>query len=134
MDRITKAQRSYNMSRVRSTNTLPERIIFSELKKLNIKFKKHARIPGKPDAVISQGEVAVFVNGEFWHGRRFDNWKSDLSAFWKKKISGNMERDKKNYVTLRSMGWKVIRVWDKDIIKNKSGALRKILQAMQSPG
>lgn len=132
MDRHTPQQRSYNMSRVRSKNTLPERIIFKKLKEHKIRFRKHYSLPGKPDVAILKKRIVVFIDGEFWHGRRFKEWKDDLSTFWFKKIGDNIKRDRKNFRELRKIGWKVIRLWDKDIIKNPDREVRKILRAIES--
>ncbi len=126
MDRHTKKQRSYNMSQVKPKNTLPERIIFKKLKEKGIKFKKHYDLPGKPDVVILNKKVVVFIDGEFWHGRTFSKWKNDLSDFWLKKIGDNIKRDRKNKKMLRDKGWKVIRLWDKAIIKNPEKEIKKI--------
>lgn len=114
------------MSQVKSKNTLPERIIFKKLKGKGVKFKKHYDLPGKPDVVILNKKVVVFIDGEFWHGRTFSKWKNDLSSFWLKKISDNIKRDRKNKKMLRNKGWKVIRLWDKAIIKNPEREIKKI--------
>ena len=131
MDVHTKAQKSYNMSRIRSENTLPERIVFEELKRRRIRFSKHAKLPGKPDVILRGPKIAVFINGEFWHGKRFALWKDELSDFWKKKISDNIKRDRKNYSILKKSGYTVIKLWGRDIRKNRVKEIRKILNAME---
>lgn len=126
MDVHTKEQRSYNMSRVGSKNTKPELLMFSLLKKSGYKFKKHYPVLGKPDIVFPEYKVAVFIDGEFWHGRKFDTWKSKLSQFWLRKISGNIKRDKKNTELLRRRGWHVLHLWGRGIVHNPKAALLKI--------
>lgn len=86
MDIKTEEQRSYNMSRIRSKNTKPEITMFNLLKSAKIPFKKHFDIYGKPDIVIPQQKIAIFINGEFWHGKKFNSFKNSVSAFWKDKI------------------------------------------------
>jgi DNA mismatch endonuclease, patch repair protein len=103
MDRHTAKQRSYNMSQIKSENTLPERIIFEKLKEKGYKFRKHFGLPGKPDVVFVKEKVAVFIDGEFWHGRSFSKWKNDLSKFWLKKIGDNIKRDKKNRLLQKTL-------------------------------
>ena len=80
MDVLTKEQRSFNISRIRSKNTKPELFIFQELEKLNISFEKHYSIYGKPDVVFPECNVAVFIDGEFWHGKYFRKILKALSV------------------------------------------------------
>lgn len=127
MDVHTKEQRSYNMSRIRSINTKPELFLFGMLKKSGLKFKKHYPIAGKPDAVFLKEKIAVFVDGEYWHGRGFNRWKNKLSPFWLDKISQNIKRDRAAGKTLRSKGWRVLRIWGKDLIKRPDKHFLKIL-------
>ncbi len=86
MDRLTKKKRSWNMSRIRSKNTKPELLLYKTLKKAGYKFRKHSSLPGKPDVAFTDVKLAVFIDGEFWHGRKFHQWKSKLSHFWLEKI------------------------------------------------
>lgn len=137
MDVHTKEQRSYNMSRVRSKNTLPEKLIFKALKERGIKFVKHnKRLPGKPDISFPDKKTAVFINGEFWHGKNFQTLKRQLSPFWKEKIGRNLSRDRRNQRLLNSMNWHVINLWGKKIVKSPESALRRILRFLDkiSPG
>lgn len=128
VDVLTKEQRSYNMSQVKSKNTLPERIMYEKLKERKLKFKRHYGLQGKPDILFNREKVAIFIDGEFWHGRNFEKWKGSLTKFWLNKIGGNVKRDKKNRRVLKKEGWKVVRLWDKDIIKNPEKEVGKILK------
>ncbi len=130
MDRISKEKRSWNMSRIMSENTKPELIIFSALDKLNIKYKKHYNISGKPDIAFPKNKIAVFINGEFWHGRRFAKEKNSYPEFWVNKISENIKRDRKNYKLLKEKGWKIIKIWDKDLKKHINREFNKIMRAI----
>lgn len=127
MDVHTKKQRSYNMSRIGSKNTKPERIMFNLLEESGLKFKKHYQVSGKPDIVFLNHKLAIFIDGEFWHGKNFDEWSSKLSKFWYKKIFGNIKRDRENHRFLRKKGWHVMRLWDKKILKDPQKPLNKII-------
>lgn len=122
----SKKQRSFNMSQVKSKNTKPEIVLSELLKSSGYKFKKHYEIAGKPDIAFPKLKVAVFIDGEFWHGKNFSKWKGDLSPFWLEKISSNIKRDKRNKNLLRKDGWHILRIWGKDVMKNPSASLKKI--------
>ncbi|MBI4973533.1 very short patch repair endonuclease [Candidatus Roizmanbacteria bacterium] len=131
MDRLTKAARSANMAAIKSKNTKPEKLIFNLLKKSGYKFVKHKKnLTGKPDVVFVKQKLAVFIDGEFWHGRYFKSWKNELSDFWFKKINANIKRDKKNTLLLKHNGWKVIRIWDKNLKEKPEKELNKITKEL----
>ena len=130
MDRHSVKQRSYNMSQVKSENTKPELYVFAALKKLNLKFKKHYDVLGKPDIAFPKLKIAVFIDGEFWHGRRFKKERETYKQFWIKKIEGNIKRDRKNRALLKKEGWKVIRIWDMDLKKNPEKEMAKIISTV----
>lgn len=124
-DRISKEARSRNMSKVKGKNTKPELVLFEALDLLGIKYEKHYPVDGNPDLAIPGIKLAIFVDGEFWHGRYYDRDSHKWPFFWKEKIAANIKRDKRKRTALRMEGWKVIRIWDKDILKNpKKSALR----------
>jgi DNA mismatch endonuclease, patch repair protein len=131
MDRHTKEQRSYNMSRVKSKNTGPEKILFARLKNKGYKFHKHYNLPGKPDVAFSNYKVVVFIDGEFWHGKDFNEWKDKLTVFWYEKIMGNIKRDRKNNKLLRIKGWHIIHMWGKEIIMNPDKSVEKLIRFIQ---
>jgi DNA mismatch endonuclease, patch repair protein len=130
MDRHTKEQRSFNMSQVRSKNTRPEKLVFRELKKEGLKFHKHYKILGKPDVVFLKERLVVFIDGEFWHGKNFNKWSGSLSNFWIKKINNNIKRDRRIRRQLKKNGWKVLRLWDKKIIKHTKKEVNKIIKKL----
>lgn len=82
--------------------------------------------------VFSREMIAVFVDGDYWHGFRFPLWKSTLPRFWQQKISENRSRDKRNFRKLRRMGWCVLRVWEHQIKRDLEGVVRKILAVRSS--
>lgn len=126
MDKLTKSQRSYNMSQIKGKNTKPEIIVFKMLKNGGYKFKKHYDIPGKPDIVFPGYKLVIFIDGEFWHGKKFIEWKDGLSAFWVKKIADNIKRDKNNAKLLKKEGWHLLRLWGRDVIKNPDKVYSRI--------
>ena len=130
-DSLTSSQRSYCMSQVKSKDTDIERYVRSELHKKGYRFRKHVKnLPGKPDIVFLKDKLAVFIDGDFWHGYRFPAWEHTVSDFWKKKIGKNRERDQKNFKKLRKMGWKVIRIWQHEIKKDIDSTIKKIIFAL----
>lgn len=118
----TPNQRSYNMSCIRSQNTKPEEIVRKYLFSKGFRYRKNdARFPGKPDIVLAKYKTIIFVNGRFWHkheGCKYFVWPKHNAVFWQTKISGNVARDQKNYVTLHKMGWKVLLVWECELKKD----------------
>ncbi|MFR8461865.1 very short patch repair endonuclease [Ruthenibacterium lactatiformans] len=112
----SKEIRSYNMSHIHGKNTKPEELVRKYLFSHGFRYRKNvAKLPGKPDIVLSKYKAAIFVNGCFWHGHTgcaYFVWPKTNSDFWKQKISGNIIRDKKNYDLLTSLGWRVFTVWE----------------------
>jgi len=85
-----------------------------------------SNLPGKPDIVFPKARLVVFLDGDFWHGYRFPQWKHKYPKFWKKKIEETRKRDQRNFAKLRRMGWKVIRIWEHSIEKDIERVVRKI--------
>lgn len=130
-DNLTPKQRSYCMSRVKNKDTDIEKIVRSELHKRGYRFRKHVRkLPGTPDIVFPKAKLAVFIDGDFWHGYRFPTWEHKVTDFWKNKIHKNRERDQKNFRKLRKMGWKVIRLWKHDVKNDLSGCISRITESI----
>ena len=131
-DNLTPEQRRYCMSRIKSKDTGPEIRVRSELHKRGFRFRKHLKeLPGKPDVVFTKKKVAVFIDGDFWHGYRFPTWEHKVSDFWKAKISKNRERDAKNHRRLREMGWTVIRLWQHDLERDFDDSIKRIVSALE---
>jgi len=126
MDKLTKERRSWNMSKIRSNDTLPEVRIRKALWHMGYRYRLHYKLlPGKPDIVITKQRIVVFVHGCFWH--RHENCieasrPKTNSAYWETKIAKTIERDKKNQALIREAGWRVIVIWEchvkKDIDEN----------------
>ena len=131
VDVLTKEQRSYCMSRIRGKDTSLEKIVRSEIHKRGLRFRKHVSgLPGKPDIVFVKAKLVVFLDGDFWHGYRFPQWQHKKSEHWRKKIGRTRKRDQQNFAKLRSMGWRVIRIWEHSIEKDLDGVVKKICYAL----
>lgn len=115
----TQAQISYTMSRIRSKDTGIEVALRGELRRRHLHYRKNvAKLPGKPDIVFARYRVAVFCDGDFWHGRDWAVRKRDFrrnKQFWVTKIERNRARDRKVSRELRAMGWTVLRLWGSEI-------------------
>ena len=89
-------------------------------------------LPGKPDVVFSSARIALFVDGDFWHGYRFASWKGTLSEHWRNKISDTKIRDRKHAKNLKSLGWRVIRVWEHELETDIEKSVRKTLSLVRN--
>jgi len=126
-DRFSRAVRSRIMSSIRGKNTRPEKLVCSILRSNKIRFKKHVRsLPGVPDIVILDAKIAIFVDGDFWHGWRFPTWSHKFTPYWREKIVGNRRRDSRNFALLRRRGWKVIRIWEHQLKRSPLTCLSKL--------
>lgn len=133
-DKITKSERSLLMSKIRSRDTKFEEDFIGELsKRIKIKFKRNYQlIRGKPDIVFGRQRACVFLDSDFWHGWQYPRWKHLLkNDFWRDKIERNRDRDKNITVYLRKCGWKVVRVWEHLIRKDKKCQMNRILKVLQ---
>lgn len=130
-DNLTPEQRSYCMSRIKGKDTGLEMRVRSELHRRGFRFRKHVKeLPGKPDVVFTKAKVAVFIDGDFWHGYRFPAWEHKVSDFWKQKINKNRERDRRNHRKLKEMGWTVIRLWQHDLERDFQECIERIIAAV----
>ena len=114
--------RSFTMSRVRSTDTKIEVIFRKALWRSGIRYRKNYKnLPGKPDIAITKHKIAIFCDGEFWHGKDWNIVRERLKTrreFWIQKIERNIERDTGNEKQLVALGWTILRFWGRDIEKN----------------
>ena len=113
-DIVDKETRSRMMSGIRGKNTKPELIVRSFLHRAGLRFRLHAKLPGRPDLVFPKYRTVVFVHGCFWHRHencRFTTFPSSNVEFWKLKFDANVKRDKDAKAALRKLGWTVLVVW-----------------------
>lgn len=112
----SKAQRSFNMSRIRGKDTKPEMIVRSLVHQMGYRFRLHRRdLPGKPDLVLPRHRKIIFVHGCFWHLHhcRYGRVRPRTNAeFWQDKREGNVARDRRNRRQLRRDGWQVLTIWE----------------------
>lgn len=128
-DIFTKEKRSEIMSLIKPKGTKPELLVFSYLRKRKIYFQKHYRkAPGSPDIALPRKKIAVFIDGDFWHGWQFEKRREKLpETYWRAKIEANIRRDKRNFAQLRKAGWKLLRVWEHELRpKDREKTLQKI--------
>lgn len=118
----TDTRTSKRMSKVHSTEGKDEVIIRKILWKNGIHYRKNYKdLPGKPDIALAKYKVAVFIDGEFWHGYDWENYKKHIKRnrdYWIPKIERNMKRDQEVNAKLKEMGWTVLRFWSKQVLKN----------------
>jgi len=130
MDIHTKRQRSFNMSRIRSSGTGLEKSVNQILRKKGFCFSVNYRgIVGKPDIAVPSKKKAVFIHSDFWHGWQLPRWINKLpNSFWKKKISDNRLRDKKVIRALKRIGWKTLVIWEHSLNANFDSSVDQIIK------
>ena len=111
--------RSYNMSRIKSKNTKPELLVRHFLHKNGFRYRLHVKqLPGKPDIVLPKYKTVIFVHGCFWHGHeecKYFVLPKTKTDWWLNKITGNITNDNKVEINLKSLGWRVIKIWECDL-------------------
>ena len=121
MDSLTKEHRSWNMSRIRSTNTKPEMVVRSFLHRNGFRFRLHVKeLPGHPDIVLPKYKTVIEVRGCFWHrhqGCKYATTPASNTEYWRVKFKQNITRDQKNARALAALGWQVIVVWECETVK-----------------
>jgi DNA mismatch endonuclease (patch repair protein) len=128
VDTLIPEERSRNMAKIKGKDTKPEMLVRSLLHGMGYRFRLHVeRLPGKPDIVLPRFKAAIFVHGCFWHGHKGCR-RAELPAtridFWRKKISGNIQRDVRNIALLENAGYRCLVLWqcemkDREILKQR---------------
>ena len=136
MDRLTKEQRYKNMSANKGKGTKLELLFGKLLWNAGVRYRKNDKtVFGKPDFVIRRMKIAIFCDGEFWHGRNWEERKNDHKSncdFWYSKIERNIKRDKEVNEQLKAQGWTVFRFWETEITKESDKCLNRILNYMNA--
>lgn len=120
----------------RSENTTPEVLLRSALRLNRIRYRSHAKtLPGRPDLILIPHRIAVFCDGDFWHGRNWAERKRKLSAgwnaeYWVAKIERNRQRDREITRLLKKKGWRVIRIWESDVRTQPERVVQKLLKCI----
>ncbi|MDR1765034.1 MAG: very short patch repair endonuclease [Lachnospiraceae bacterium] len=130
--------RSYTMSRIRSRDTSIETVFRKALWHSGVRYRKNYKaLPGTPDIAITKYRVAVFCDGEFWHGKDWETKQASIHSnrdFWINKIQRNMIRDNAADITLRQMGWVSLHFWGEDIKKHLDLCVREVRDAIFQVG
>jgi len=129
-DVFSKKRRSEIMRKIGPKNTAPEKRVRSLIHGMGYRFRLHRKdLPGRPDLVFPKYHKGIFVHGCFWHGGHRGCRRSSIPgtnrAFWKKKIEGNMRRDRINYRKLKRLGWQYLVIWQCEIKKTREMRLKR---------
>ena len=122
----------------RKKDTKPEVALRKILWARGYRYRKDvASLPGRPDIVFASARVAVFCDGDFWHGRDWRRRRQKLLRghnpdYWIAKIKRNMERDRKNKRELERTGWHVLRFWETDILRDPKAIADRVVAAIES--
>ncbi len=119
-ERISKAQRSANMSRIKGQDTKPDLLVRRLLHRAGYRYRLHGRyrserLPGRPDLVFAGRRKVIFVNGCFWHTHSCaagQHAPQSNVEFWAAKRRRTVERDARQLVTLRARGWQALVLWE----------------------
>lgn len=132
----TTPEISKRMANVRLKEGKAEKILARALWKLGFRYRKnYKKLPGSPDIAILKYHIAVFVDGEFWHGEDWEHRKEQLKSnrsYWIEKIEENISRDKRNDMLLAEMGWTPIHFWEKEVNKELDVCVDKITTVIET--
>jgi DNA mismatch endonuclease (patch repair protein) len=132
-DVFSSEKRKEVMRLIKSKNSKAELVVFKYLRKEKVYFQKHyKRAPGTPDIALPRKKLAVFIDGDFWHGKRLKETieRRGVDDYWTQKILTNIKRDKAQREKLAKDGWRVLAVWESDInrLRTQNNALSQIKQ------
>ena len=126
----TTKKRSKIMSKIRGKNTKPELALRKALWQKGVRYRLKNKLPGRPDISIKKYKLAIFVDGEFWHGYNWNERQHTIKSnrrFWIPKIERNMQRDQEVNRQLEAMGFTNFRFWSKEILNNLEVCVNDIL-------
>lgn len=135
-DKLSRIERSRNMSAIRSAGMKPEMLVRSLVHRMGYRYRLHAKdLPGKPDLVFRPRRKVIFVHGCFWHQHGKISCKDgrqpkSRTSYWGPKLARNVERDSANLAQLKAAGWRILVLWECDVLKSKpmlEGRIRKFL-------
>lgn len=124
--------RSRNMAAIRSRDTKPELLLRAELRRVGaIGYRCHPKgLPGKPDIAFTRWQIAVFIDGAFWHGHPEHFTFGRLGDYWDDKVRRTQERDQAQHLALSDAGWNVIRFWDFEVREDATGCAKTVAAAL----
>jgi DNA mismatch endonuclease (patch repair protein) len=142
--RKTRAEIARNMGAIRSTGNRTEETLRKALHAAGLRYRKYSEsLPGRPDIAFVGPRVAVFVDGDYWHGRlliegdtlafrrRFRHLPREARAYWRQKLTRRVQRDREITARLQADGWIVIRLWESDIKNDVRPAAERIAKIVR---
>lgn len=127
----TTPETSKRMSHVKLKHGAAETMLAKTLWRSGIRYRcNYKALPGSPDIAITKYHVAIFVDGEFWHGYDWERRKARLrrnKEYWIEKIEENIARDQRNDIKLAALGWTAIHFWEKEVKKDVEGCASDII-------
>ena len=128
-DQFDSKKRSEIMAKVHSANTTPEKYVCGLLEDFGFVFFLHVDgLPGKPDIVLPDFNIVIFVNGCFWHSCPLCTHAKirpkKNADFWNKKLDRTLERDKENKMKLEELGYRVLIIWECETKKKNHSLLK----------
>lgn len=134
-DIVSPEKRSWNMSRIKGSNTKPEMFVRSMLHRAGFRFRTHDKsLPGKPDIVLKKYKSIIFVNGCFWHrheGCTEATTPKTRQEFWEAKFKRTIERDKEQAGALEKLGWQVNCIWECELKRNADLVISQIVNELK---
>ncbi|MHB8070601.1 MAG: very short patch repair endonuclease [Candidatus Cryosericum sp.] len=131
---LTTPQCSKRMGSVSLKDGKVESALAKALWNLGVRYRKNYRdLPGSPDIAVTKHKVAIFIDGEFWHGYDWVNRRTALKRnreYWIEKIEENMKRDRRDTKALEDQHWTVLRFWSSDVEKNLCDCLGIVLDCI----
>ncbi|MAN27704.1 very short patch repair endonuclease [Mesonia oceanica] len=132
----TTKKRSKIMSKIKGKDSKPEVKFRKALWHLGYRYRKnYKKLIGKPDIVFQKYKTVIFIDGEFWHGYKWNEKKENIKsnrAFWIPKIERNMQRDQEVNQALQQDGYQVFRFWQKDIKENLNSCLEEVIKHLEN--
>ncbi len=123
------------MASIRKHDTAPELALRSALWVAGVRgWRCHARLPGTPDLAFSRWQVAVFVDGVWWHGHPDYLPRGRRGPYWDEKIAKNARRDREVNRQLRLMGWSVVRAWDLEVLADPRKVAATVAKKLAQKG
>lgn len=126
--------RRRTMQAVKSRDTKPEMMVRRLIHRAGYRYRLHrSDLPGKPDLTFSRLRKIIFVHGCFWHGHDCKHGlrePKENAEYWKRKITGNKERDAKQQAQLRAMGWDILVIWECQL-KNHEAVSERIMEFLK---
>jgi len=124
--------RSEQMARIRGSDTSPEIALRKALWARGLRYQLRVRaVTSRPDIAFVRGRVAVFVDGCFWHGCPIHYARPrSRESFWSAKLVANIDRDSRQSIVLEAAGWKVVRLWEHELVLNLAGAVEQVELAL----